>query len=541
MRKKMGGCAGLFLFFVVFAVVRDTATAASFTSFSGRETCESPQLLKPSSVEEIQNIIKNARAKGQKVKALGTRHASSDINCGDDVSLDLANFASVEIDSGEMQATVGVGATHEILLNSLLEQGYSVVHPSVKYPGLSVGGTLATGAHSSSLLHPASISDQVVALTLVDGRGKVRKITGEKLKAANVNIGALGIVIDVTIKIVENYKVSLDFIDRDDSILFNGEAVEWAKRQDYFEMSWFPSASRVVVFNGTYVNINTPGDGRVKFVLTTTPDFIGVLEQANGDRNQAFFCGSEAANRDGLAFGKNGIPQSFNGNGEFSSKITGTMKDVLTTFCPDGGCAWDNPGPKFISSTIEFAFDLNTLPQALLAVRNIIDRRPWCAIAAEGIQIRFMQKSDNYLSPSSGKDVGVFEIVIPLRQEENSSHFGMSTMQEIYQTMLLEFKGRPHWGKNGRSSFADPCPTMPELYPDWDKFMAVKEELDPEGVFENEFFRRLTRQQELPKFKFCAINDKCICSENSHCAYDQICEPQVIGGKRVGICIDNFS
>lgn len=533
----MGGYAGLFLLVVAFAAQRHADAAATFSSF-GKETCSPAALIKPASMQEIVSIIKGASARGEKVNAFGTRHASSNVNCADDVALDMSNFADIKIDPERMQATVGAGATHEQLLSTLQAQGYAVIHPSVKYTGLSVGGTLAVGAHSSSLLHPASISDQVISVTLVDGRGLVRMVDGAWLKAASVNIGALGVVVSVTISIVKDFKVRVEFEDHPDSILFDGQAIEWAKKHDYFEMSWFPSTDRVVVFKGTYVDINTPGNGRVDFVLTSTQDFLGAMEQASADRNTAFFCGSEAANRMGLAFGEVGLPQSFNGNGEFSSNITGSMKDATTVFCAKNTCAWDNPGLKFINRAIEFAFDLNTLPQALQATKSILSKRAWCGVAAEGVQIRFIKKSDNYLSPSNGRDVGVYEIIVPLRQQDNASHFGMAAMQEVYQTMSLQFNGRPHWGKNGRSTFAAPFPSMPELYPDWDKFMVVRRALDPKGVFENEFLRVLMRREELPKFKFCAINDQCVCDIDTHCADDQTCELTQIAGKDVGICVD---
>ncbi|GMH36623.1 hypothetical protein BSKO_04496 [Bryopsis sp. KO-2023] len=526
---------------VLVSVVGEAVSAeTTFVSQSGAERCEFSERLRPSSVVEIQNIVKKARDNGQKVKAVGTRHSSSDINCAGGIALDLSNIASIKVDPKKMRATVGAGATHETMLNALQEQGYSVIHPSMKFSGLSIGGTLATGAHGSSLVHPASISDQVVSLTLVDGQGRVRKITGEKLKAVNVNIGVLGVVVTVTIKIVKNYKVKLEYVDNDESILFDGRAIEWARNQDYLEMSWFPSTKKVVALRGTYVDINTPGDGKVLAPLTITPETVALLEQASAARDNAFFCGAEAAARNVLAFGKNGTPQSFNSKGEYSSSITGVVKDVLSSFCAAGTCAWDNPGPKFLLYAMEFAFDLETLPRALQAVRNIIDKRRWCAVSSEAIQIRFQRKTDNYISFSNGRDAGIVTTIVPLRQKENSSHYGTSALQEIHHTMLLEFKGRPHWGKNARATFADPFPTVSEIYPEWNKFIGVKEELDPEGVFENDFFRRLTRQQELPKFKYCAVKDKCVCSESSHCADGQFCEPLVIGGRDVGVCVDSF-
>lgn len=512
-----------------------------FASLSGTESCEAKRLVKPTSVTEVQELVAQAAKDGDNVKVVATRHASTDINCAKGLVLDLSEMVDVQVDPEQMQATVQAGATHEILFNKLKERGFAVIHPAMKFTGLSIGGTLATGAHGSSLVHPATLSDQVVSMTMVDGMGRVRTITGEMLRATNVNIGLLGVVIDVTIRIVPQYKVHLEFTDHDEKILFDGQAIQWAKELDYIELNWFPTTRRVVMYNGTYLSNDNPGNDHAKYLFTTSTPYLAQLEDASATRKTEFFCASEIASRQALLLGTGGVPQAFNEKGEFSNKITGPMQDILVSYCSVGTCAWDRPGPKYLSIIMEFAFSLDEFPNALKAIRNIIDNRFWCPAVAEGIQIRFLRKSENYLALSAGHDVGVFEIVVPLRQKENASHYGMSTLQEIYQTMMLEFKGRPHWGKNGRSAFADPFPTAEELYPDWGAFIGVKQEMDPNGVFENEFFERMTRQKELPKFKYCAINDKCVCDGDDHCGDDQHCHISVIGGKDTGICTDGFA
>jgi L-gulono-1,4-lactone dehydrogenase len=49
------------------------------------------------------------------------------------------------------------------------------------------------------------------------------------------------------------------------------------------------------------------------------------------------------------------------------------------------------------------------------------------------------------------------------------------------------FDGRPHWGKRHFQT-AD---TLAPLYPDWDRFQAVRRRFDPTGVFANGYVRRV--------------------------------------------------
>ena len=50
-----------------------------------------------------------------------------------------------------------------------------------------------------------------------------------------------------------------------------------------------------------------------------------------------------------------------------------------------------------------------------------------------------------------------------------------------------EYGGRPHWGKRHYQSAA----TLRSRYPGWDRFRAVRDRLDPERKFENEYLRRV--------------------------------------------------
>lgn len=52
---------------------------------------------------------------------------------------------------------------------------------------------MGTGAHGSSLLHPTSLSDQLVRLTVVDGLGEIRQIDDPlEVNAFRVHLGLLG-------------------------------------------------------------------------------------------------------------------------------------------------------------------------------------------------------------------------------------------------------------------------------------------------------------------------------------------------------------
>lgn len=119
---------------------------------------------------------------------------------------------------------------------------------------ITLGGALATGAHGSSLLHPTTISDQVLRLSFVDGSGSLIHVQDSKdLEAFKGNLGLLGIIVEVTLKTVPLFKMTLTNSVHLDEVFFSGDALSWAMQLDYLQFYWFPFLGEVVVANGTYV------------------------------------------------------------------------------------------------------------------------------------------------------------------------------------------------------------------------------------------------------------------------------------------------
>ena len=55
------------------------------------------------------------------------------------------------------------------------------------------------------------------------------------------------------------------------------------------------------------------------------------------------------------------------------------------------------------------------------------------------------------------------------------------------EALMGSLGGRPHWGKRSFLTAAELAPR----YPAWDAFQAARQELDPDGRFENEWARRV--------------------------------------------------
>ena len=94
------------------------------------------------------------------------------------------------------------------------------------------------------------------------------------------------------------------------------------------------------------------------------------------------------------------------------------------------------------------------------------------------VELRFAAADDALLSPAHGRDsayvaVHAFE-GMPWREP----------FAEV-EAAMDGWEGRPHWGKR---SFLRAAQLAPR-YPRWDAFQAARAELDPRGVFANEWAR----------------------------------------------------
>jgi len=99
------------------------------------------------------------------------------------------------------------------------------------------------------------------------------------------------------------------------------------------------------------------------------------------------------------------------------------------------------------------------------------------------IEIRFSDVDDIWLSPSNGQRTCWIGIV-------QFKPYGFSVpyrkLFERFEAILFRHGGRPHWAKahNLRPE------TLRQLYPRFDDFVRVLEDVDPGGMFRNEYVQR---------------------------------------------------
>ncbi|MFN8499615.1 MAG: FAD-binding protein [Anaerolineae bacterium] len=175
-------------------------------NWAGNLTYSAARLHQPTTVEEIQDIVRSSR----RVKALGTRHSFNTIaDTPDDlISLEHLNRV-VALDAARRTVTVEAGMKYGDLGVYLHSAGYAL-HNMASLPHISVAGACATATHGSGDRN-GNLATAVAALEIVTGEGELvtlsRERDGEAFQGAVVGLGALGVVTKMTLDIAPTFEV----------------------------------------------------------------------------------------------------------------------------------------------------------------------------------------------------------------------------------------------------------------------------------------------------------------------------------------------
>ena len=142
------------------------------------------------------------------VRVIGAGHSWNPGIETSDALLDLRHLRRIRVHDDEGRVSVGAGCRIADLLAHLAQRGLTL--PSI---GLiarqTVAGAIATGTHGSGR-HSMShyVKSMRIACFNAGGEARVRTVdSGEALRAARCSVGALGVVLEVTLECVPQYYV----------------------------------------------------------------------------------------------------------------------------------------------------------------------------------------------------------------------------------------------------------------------------------------------------------------------------------------------
>lgn len=176
------------------------------TNWSGNYTYSTPHLLRPSTAQETQEMVRNHAH----LRALGSRHSFNGIADSTQNQIELTALKSIELDAAARTVTVGAGVRYGDLAPVIDAKGFAL-HNLASLPHISIPGAIATATHGSGL-HNGNLATAVSGIEFVKADGQLVRLSrekdGDRLKGAAVHLGALGILTRVTLDLQPTYEVA---------------------------------------------------------------------------------------------------------------------------------------------------------------------------------------------------------------------------------------------------------------------------------------------------------------------------------------------
>lgn len=409
----------------------------------------------PSSLEDLRNEILSAKASGSKIRAAGSLHSFNDLCATTEIQIHTDKLNKVlAIDKANLKIRVEGGIKIANLLDILAEQDLTL--PNQGYiTKQSIAGAIATATHGSG--KTGTMSSFVEEIELVDANGDLHILncqTNDHLfSAALVNLGCLGIVYALTLRCIPLYKLLLT-----KTKLSLTEALERLpgilKECDHAMLYLDPYGEDALLctYQKTEDNIRHRWRYRWKRLISK------ILATASFD-----YLPSPA-----WVFPI--LPKIYiNFNSNFS--------------CIDYSHQLLSPADEGTYVEEEIAIPIEYLKPALKEARELISQWGQNSPLMVGIiVVRFTGEDlKGYLSPSLKQSSAYLTYITVIKK-------GYRSLFKAFETSMSKYKGKPHWGKIHTLTKEKAA----ELYQDnYFRFLAAKHQLDPDGLFSNDYIERL--------------------------------------------------
>ncbi len=422
-----------------------------WTNWAGEQRCAPSAIERPTSEDQLAEIVARATAEGQRVKAVGSGHSFTDCACTDGVMIDMTGMKRlVSADPQTGLVTVEGGIKLHAVGPLLAEQGLGLENQG-DIDAQSITGATATATHGTGARFQ-NLSARVVSLRLVTASGEVLELSdGDDYLAARVSVGALGVVSQVTVQTVPLYTLHrrdeprplAETLDRLD---------EHVDGNDHFEFFVFPYADRALT--RTTRRSDEQPSPPPQWKRTLSED---VIENTALD----LIC------RAGRRFPK-AAPR-------LNRLITSAMS---ASTVQDRAYKVYATERRVRFTEMEYALPRANAREAVERVIALVKRRALPIMFP--LELRFAAPDDAFLSTAYGRDTCYVAV-------HQYSRMEFETYFRAVEEIMDGFGGRPHWGKRNYQTAA----VLRERYPEWDRFQAVRDRSDPARVFLNDYTRRV--------------------------------------------------
>jgi L-gulonolactone oxidase len=422
-------------------------------NWTGDQQCSPAEVVRPHDRDQLAAAVAAAASAGRTVSVVGSGHSFTGAALTDGTMIDVAALSGpIDADPASGLVEVRAGTVLADLNEELHGLGLAMENLG-DIDRQTVAGAISTGTHGTGA-KLRNISAQVEAVELVGADGNVRRLDraeSDLLRAARVGIGALGAISSVTLRCVPAFVLErVDSPQPREEVLDSFE--QRAEANDHFELFTFPYADSALVLERNRMDGPPRPRNRLAAYLNDT-----VIE--------------------------NWALEALSAAGRLAPRAIPRLSRLAAALA-SGGRTVDRSDRVFASerrvrfTEMEYGVPREHGPEAARRVIEWVRGHRYPVFFP--IELRVAAGDDALLSPSQGRDTAYIAV---------HQYGGMEWRPyfEAVEEIMRDYGGRPHWGKRHFQTAA----TLAPLYPEWAKFQAARDELDPGRVFGNEYANRV--------------------------------------------------
>ncbi|MGF3056690.1 D-arabinono-1,4-lactone oxidase [Microbacterium sp. YY-01] len=423
----------------------------------GRSAAVQPaRVERPRSPEAVQRAVHAARTQQLPVKAVGAGHSFTGIAVAPGVLLDLSDLQGIVAVDHELGRVTFLAGTRLHRIPALLAPYGLAMENLGDIDRQSLSGAISTGTHGTGAQF-AGLAAQVVGITMITAEGEFRRIDDthepDLLPAVVIGLGALGVMVEVTIQCVPAFVVhAIDEPAPLNDVL--GSFDRYADGNDHFEFYWFPHTDRALTKRQTRL-----AESAVRDPLPAVGRWVDESLLSNGVYRVV--C-STSTLVPAVRGPFNRLAVQLTGDREYTDLSHRVFTQSRTV--------------RF--REMEYALPREQFLSAFTAVQKLIVDRGWQIEFP--IEVRVAAADDRWLSTAYGRDT-VYIAVHRYWRIDPTEYFG------AIERIMLAHGGRPHWGKLHTLG----AQQLREVHPKFDDFLELREQCDPDRIFANTHLKRV--------------------------------------------------
>ncbi|WP_313034894.1 D-arabinono-1,4-lactone oxidase [Acinetobacter sp.] len=403
-----------------------------------------PQIFQPQHINELQKIVKSC----EHIRVVGAGHSFSALAKTDDILLNLDQFKGVvAFDEEKIQCTVQAGTRLYDLVEYLAPINQALPNQG-DIDQQSLAGAIATGTHGTGMDLPC-LSAFVEGFELLTADGALLRCNREQnadiFQAGRVALGSLGVMTQITLQNCPRYKLKEQIRLCPIQEIF-AHIDQWKLQHRHIEFWVFLHSDQVLLKT-----------------LDETNEAIQPRQESWPSEDALLTLCSELTRL---------LPRT----NPYLQKMLGVF--LKPTCYVD----WSNqifPTPRNtrfneMEYQIPAALGLQCLDEVLAVLRK--HKVPMFF----PIEFRYVKADNIWLSPFYQRD----SVSISIHQFYKQDYHAIF---DLVEPIFQKYQGRSHWGKLHSMSAA----LLRELYPQWDDFMALRQQLDPQQKWLNPYLKQL--------------------------------------------------